>query len=443
MKIVGFCLTCCFFLSLTAAAQAGAGGRANEITTHVLYVETNDVRPGMNAILAYTINPSDGSLSLLGTYPTRGTGIENFDIRLGPDDHDKEIILSPDKSLLFAVNAGSNTIAVFNVNADGSLVHIQGSPFSSWGPNPTSLALVGDKLVVVNANSDDRPDTVPNNTPTNYTVFRVSGDGHLEHIPGSSIELAPDAVPMQVALSGDGKFVFGLDFFANPYPGSRIFPFLPTRGSLLESFQIQADGTLKRSPGAPYLPSSGARVDPSIPASGYLLGIIAHPTEPILYVGTLFTQKVGVYTYDQNGSLTSVTDVGTIGLAACWVTLDPAAKHLYTSDAATNSIGVFDISNPLLPVAIQELYLRLPSGPLPPAYMPALLPTVNFQLSVDPTGRFLYVTNHAASPGVDFTAGNEIHILHIAPDGTLTEPDFSPVQLPVDGVSHPTGNAIR
>lgn len=442
MKILGFLIASCFFLNLAAAAQ-GRGGDTNTNTTHVLYVESNDVRPGMNAVLAYTINGSDGSLSLLGTYPTGGTGIENFDVRLGPDDHDKEIILNADKSLLFAVNAGSNTIAVFNVNADGSLVPIPGSPFASWGPNPTSLALVGDKLVVVNANSDNRPDTVPGNTPTNYTMFRVSGNGHLEHVPGSSIELAPDAVPMMVAVSGDGKYVFGLDFFANPYPGARIAPFLPTRGSLLESMQIQADGTLKRSPGSPYLPSTAARVDPSIPQSGYLLGMAPHPTEPILYVGTAFTQKLGVYTYDQNGALSPLTDVPTIGLAACWVTIDPAAKHVYTSDAATNSIGVFDISDPRNPVQIQELYLRLPNVALPAPYLPALLPTVNFQLSVDPTGRFLYVTNHAASPAVHFTEGNEIHIMQIASDGTLTEPDFSPVQLPVDGASHPTGNAIR
>lgn len=442
MKIVGLFIASCLFLNLAAAAQS-RGGDTSTSTTHVLYVETNDVRPGMNAILAYTINPADGSLSLLGTYPTGGTGIENFDIRLGPDDHDKEIIFNQDKTLLFAVNAGSNTVAVFNVNADGSLVPIAGSPFPSWGPNPTSLGLIGDKLVVVNANSDDRPDTIPSNTPTNYTVFHVSGNGHLEHIPGSSIELAPDAVPFQVAISGDGKFVFGLDFFANPYPGPQFFPFLPTRGSLLESFQIQDDGTLKRSPGSPYLPSPATRVDPSIPQSGYVLGMIAHPTEPIVYVGTLTAQKLSVYSYDQNGALSPLTDVPTIGLAACWVTIDPAAKHVYTSDAATNSIGVFDISDPRNPVAIQELYLRLPAGPLPPAYMPALLPTVNFQLSVDPTGKFLYVTSHAASPGVDFTAGNEIHVMQIAADGTLTEPDFSPVQLPVDGVSHPAGNAIR
>jgi DNA-binding beta-propeller fold protein YncE len=442
MKMVGFFIASCLFLNLAAAAQS-RDADASTSTTHVLYVETNNVRPGMNAVLAYTINPADGSLSLLGTYPTGGTGIENFDIRLGPDDHDKEIIFNQDKTVLFAVNAGSNTIAVFTVNADGSLVPIPGSPFASWGPNPTSMALVGDKLVVVNANSDDRPDTVPNNTPTNYTVFHVSGNGHLEHIPGSSIELAPDANPMMVAVSGDGKFVFGIDFFANPYPGDRIAPFLPTRGSFLETFTIQDDGTLQRSPGSPYVPAAGARVDPAIPQSGYLLGMAPHPTEPIVYVGEAFAQKLGVYTYDQNGALSPLVDLPTIGVAACWVALDPSAKHVYTSDAGTNSVGVFDISDPRNPVQIQELYLRLPAGPLPPAYMPALLPTVNFQLSVDPTGKFLYVTSHAASPGVDFTAGNEIHVMQIAADGTLIEPDFSPVQLPVDGVSHPTGNAIR
>src|SRR5580765_8881585 len=96
---------------------------------HVLYVETNDQAPGNNAVLAYRINPKDGSLSLLGTFPTRGTGGDDSADILGPFDHDQELVVSKDQKFLFAINGGSNTVAVFRVQGDGSLTHVKGSPF--------------------------------------------------------------------------------------------------------------------------------------------------------------------------------------------------------------------------------------------------------------------------------------------------------------------------
>lgn len=430
-------------LALVIVTGAPAQTGTSETLAHVLYVETNDFHINSNSILAYRINSLDGSLSLLGNYATRGAGTQNLDVRLGPDDHDKEVILSQDKDLLFAVNGGSNTIAVFKINVDGSLSHVEGSPFSSHGSVPVSLGITGDKLFVVNANNNNVEGVPSNGEPANYTVFRVSKNGRLEHIPGSTIMLASNSNPTQIALSGDGKFVFSIEFFAVPYAG-QLFPFLPARGSLLESFEVQRNGLLRRAPGGPYLPPPASRVDPSNHATGYLLGLLAHPTKPILYAGELLTNRLGVYTYDDAGVPKSVADVESLGMATCWIAIDPQATHLYTADAATNSIGVFDLTDPLLPVIIQELPLRLVESrnTLPQAVAPALFPTLNFQLSVNQTGEFLYVTNHAASR-TEYTEGNVLHILQIKADGSLIEPSFSPVQLPVNGSIHPTGNAIR
>src|SRR5215472_15086623 len=125
----------CLFLALVSVASprlwaiADGDDAGEQSARHVLYVLSNDFVPGRNAVIAYIISPDDGSLSPLGTFPTRGTGQSNFDVRLGPDDHDSEVILSADKKFLFAVNAGSNTIAVFRVHSSGRLTHVEGSPF--------------------------------------------------------------------------------------------------------------------------------------------------------------------------------------------------------------------------------------------------------------------------------------------------------------------------
>jgi hypothetical protein len=39
------------------------------------------------------------------------------------------VIVNRDHTLLFAVNGGSDTIAVFHINGDGTLTPVDGSPF--------------------------------------------------------------------------------------------------------------------------------------------------------------------------------------------------------------------------------------------------------------------------------------------------------------------------
>ena len=81
-----------------------------------------------------------------------GGGVDNPGQIIGPNDADQDLITNPDHTLLFAVNPGSNTIAVFNINGDGSLTPVKGSPFPSGGVNPVSLGLTGNQLYVVNKN---------------------------------------------------------------------------------------------------------------------------------------------------------------------------------------------------------------------------------------------------------------------------------------------------
>jgi hypothetical protein len=56
-----------------------------------------------------------------GPFLTGGSGIGNPEQIEGPSNSDNEIRITNDKQFLLAVNPGSNTIAVFNINIDGSL----------------------------------------------------------------------------------------------------------------------------------------------------------------------------------------------------------------------------------------------------------------------------------------------------------------------------------
>ena len=94
----------------------------------------------------------------------------SFTSALGPFDSDQEIIVNSDQTLLFAVNGGSDTIAVFKIGANGALTPVAGSPFPSGGSNPVSVGLSNDDVLVV-VNQDQDPGH-PGLFLPNYTSFR-------------------------------------------------------------------------------------------------------------------------------------------------------------------------------------------------------------------------------------------------------------------------------
>ena len=94
----------------------------NQTNAEVVYVETNDFTNHNNAVLAY-VNIGDGNLLPLPGSPflTAGEGVGNTMQKLGPEDSDTQLKITADGKFLLAINPGTNTIAVFLINADGTL----------------------------------------------------------------------------------------------------------------------------------------------------------------------------------------------------------------------------------------------------------------------------------------------------------------------------------
>ena len=149
---------------------AHVGLRGSRHATSFVYTETDNSNPGQNAVIAYRQN-ANGQVTQIGSFNTGGTGVANPQGLLGPDDSDKEVIASPDGRLLFAVNQGSNSIAVFRVHRNGSLALVDNTAVSSGGTEPVSLSIANGRLYVVN-----RGDEVQGQTGTiapTITVFNI------------------------------------------------------------------------------------------------------------------------------------------------------------------------------------------------------------------------------------------------------------------------------
>ena len=167
-----------------------------------VYSMSND--PDGNEVVAFSRAP-DGTLTPAGSFATGGTGSGSF------EDVANSLVLgsargeaSPNNligasNLLFATNAGSNSISVFKVNKEGlELVEVQ----DSGGEKPVSVTVNKGLLYVLHSGEteDDLFDEDGNLIAPNCTTgslpsitgFTVSNDGQLTPIPNSTRSLSGD-----------------------------------------------------------------------------------------------------------------------------------------------------------------------------------------------------------------------------------------------------------
>lgn len=374
---------------LLGAFQHSSGAAPADI----IYLESNSTSG--NSIFAYRFNFTSGPL-LISTTPAGGKGVFDPTFALGPFDSDQNLIENSSGTKLFAVNSGSNTIAVFNIESDGSLTAVAGSPFPSGGSDPVSVGLKEETLVVVNKDQDPaQAGTAAGAVLPNYTTFRVSPDGKLSPIPGSTVSVAQGSSPSQALVASQGDIVFGADFL----------------GGLLQSFQLDEGGSLDQNL-PQVLPNS---IFTGLTGGHLPLGMRTHPFRRILYVDVTPVSKVAVYTYDGDGRLTFVQAVPDSGAAPCWAIVNHAGTRLYATNTGDNSISVYSLADPLNPVEIQHFMMDSTTG-------------AAFSTVIDHNDAWIYVSSEQGSTSAT-PAGNSFHTLRVAADGTLTEP-FAPTVLP-------------
>ena len=389
-------------LTTLALGIAGLTPAWSANNSDVVYAESNNVAG--NSILAFQ-NDGTGKLTFLSTNPAGGIGVFDGTFALGPFDSDQNLFVSPERALLFAVNSGSNSIAVFHILSDGTLAAVSGSPFPSGGSDPVSVGLRDDILTVVNKDQD--PNQNANLTLPNYITFRVTFDGALEAIEHSTVPAAYGSSPSQALIAAQGPFVFGADFL----------------GGLLQSFVLDDDGRLQQHP--PRAVPDSAFAGSS--AAHLPLGLRTHPRLPILYVDLVTVNKMAVFQYDGRGRLSFVRTVADSGQGPCWVIVNHSGTRVYATNTGDNSISVYDSTDPLDPKEIQHFVMAATTGS-------------PFSTVIDSSDVFIYVSSERAS-ATAAAAANAIHTLKVNADGTLSEP-FAPTVLPISGLTRSQGIAV-
>jgi 6-phosphogluconolactonase len=166
-----------------------------------IYALTNNFT--RNEVLAYD-RAEDGTLTAADRFDTGGQGSGGYEASTNMlivgsvDGQSSPIDLGGGNDLVFAANAGSDTISVFQVTDDGlKLIEQQ----DSGGERPTSLTLNHGLLYVLNSGGTETGAGLCLAGKPSITGFTVAKDGKLDPIADSTQELSGGASSACAELS--------------------------------------------------------------------------------------------------------------------------------------------------------------------------------------------------------------------------------------------------
>ncbi|MGW1211071.1 lactonase family protein [Streptomyces sp. NPDC002499] len=284
--------------ALFAAPSASAAGAAGGST---VFVQTDDTTA--NTVVAYE-RAADGTLHQKGVHRTGGKG----GVLAGTvvDHLASQGSLAYDRRhhLLYAVNAGSDTVTVFAVRGT-DLRRVQ--EISSGGKFPVSVTFHGNQVYVANALGGG-----------SVQGFVRTGE-RLVKVPAWHRELGLDA-----AASAVGQIAFTPD-------GSKLVVTTKASGQSIDVFPVGGYG----SHGGP----SAKPVVTSLP--GAVPFGFDFDSAGRIHVTEAGTNSVGTFVVGRDGKLTAKGTVPTGQTATCWAVT--AGGYLYASNAASGTLSGYRV----------------------------------------------------------------------------------------------------
>jgi 6-phosphogluconolactonase (cycloisomerase 2 family) len=290
--------------ALSGAGAAGADGYQGEThlgegADHVVFVQTDNVAG--NQIVAYD-RMDNGTLTLANTYNTGGLGGVLSGSVVDHLASQGSLTFDRGNSLLYAVNAGSNTVSVFSVRGDRLTLR---QVVNSGGTFPVSVAVHGNLVSVLNAENGG--------SVQEYVSFF----DRLFALPGSNraLGLDPSAAPQFV--NTPGQVAFSPD-------GSRLIVTTKANGNDIDVFRVGFFGQLSASPVANSEPGT-------VPFA------ITFDQAGHLVIAEAGTNALATFTLNFDGTVSLINSVGTGYAATCWVT--PAQGFFYASNAGSANVS--------------------------------------------------------------------------------------------------------
>jgi 6-phosphogluconolactonase (cycloisomerase 2 family) len=350
--------------ALAAAALAGPAAASAATAqqqfvpgaARAVFVQTDNLAG--NQVVAYH-RAAGGTLTLAGTYPTGGLGGQLSGSVVDHLASQGSLSYDPGPGLLFAVNAGSDTVSVFAASGDGLALR---QVIGSGGAFPVSVAARGSLVYVLNALGGG-----------SVQGYRVAF-GRLVPIAGSARRLGLNPAASPQFTNTPGQVAFSPD-------GTQLIVTTKANGNDIDVFGVGPDGLLS--------PSPAVNAEP-----GTVPFAIAFDPAGHLVIADAGTNALSTFALSTGGTLTALDSVGTGQSATCWVAAD--GDLLFASNAGSATVSDYVVG------AGGQLTLT-GQTPTDPGTVDA---------AVTPSGRFVYVQTGGNGVVDEFAVGS---------GGSLTE----------------------
>jgi 6-phosphogluconolactonase (cycloisomerase 2 family) len=311
-------------VTLLASAQAAyARGHADEL----VFVQTNELDG--NNVVVFERN-DDGTLEREDTYATGGRGGAAapgaVSDRLASQG---SLVYDERHRLLFAVNAGSDSVSVFRVRGERlKLTDVD----PSGGDFPASIAVHGDLVYVLNAGNDGR-----------VQGFRIHGN-HLHPLAGSSRSLGLANTDPPNFLTSPGQVGFTPD-------GRKLIVTTKASKSTIEVFDVRPDGRL-----------SSSSVS-NVSATPVPFAFTFDPSGRLVS-GEAGASSVTTYTIQADGRLTNPQSQTDGQVALCWIVR--VGDFFYVTNTGSNNLSGYRIDSSGRPslVGPTGIVATTPAGPI-------------------------------------------------------------------------------
>lgn len=321
----------CFYLVITGILSCKKEKSTESFGDKFLYVLTNNV--DSNAVLTYSRDSKDGSLTYLSKTLTDGKGTGLPLMSQGP------VSISNDRKWILAVNAESNTITALKI-IDGSLVRT--STISSNGRKPISITCFNNLVYVLNDNDNGK-----------IAGYNLSNAGILTPIINAAATLDTTATnPAQISFLQDGKM---------------LAITLKTTNKII-AYKLNVDGTLGEK-------FSIASQSPR--PYGFAIG-----NQGNIYVSEAGQSAMSVYNITPNGITSVAGPFLTNQVSACWAATTPNGKFIYILNANSNSVTGYTINSSSSFTKMQ------PSG------ITAMTGIKPLDIAISDDSKFAYVLNY-------------------------------------------------
>jgi hypothetical protein len=288
LAITGAVLATSFIFAGPAAASSGQSA---------VFVQTNAADG--NTIVAY-----DSALEPAGRYPTGGNGGALTGAVVDRLASQGSLTLDRAHGLLYAVNAGSNTVTVFGVRGT-RLTKLQ--VIGSGGAFPVSIATHGDLVYVLNARAGG---TVQG--------FRRAGS-RLIRVPSWNRGLGLDPAATPEFTHTPGQVAFSPD-------GSQLLVTTKAASNAVDVFAVARSGGLSKSPAVNV-------EDGAVPFAA------AFDRRGRLVLAEAGLNAVATFDLHHNGTITALDTAKTGQAGTCWIVI--ANGTFYASNAGSGTVSAY------------------------------------------------------------------------------------------------------